>query len=289
MIGGDDMGFQSGASLADTILNSMGYEGHIPAEPDDFIGADGRLHCGVCFEAKEYRLPSGRYVPSLCRCGRAKRDAIEQREHEQQMMERVNELARYNLLGTAKLKGATFEAAQKRPNGAAAFEIGQRYVRDFDAICASDDDLKGLLLHGPTGTGKTFLAACIANALMARFVPVLFTSVIELTGLYEDELADIMRRMRSAKLLVLDDLGAERGTDFKLEQVYNVVNARCNDMKPLIVTTNYTPEDMRGEKDMRYRRIWERVRSMCRPVRMDGESWRKARTVEAMARLEEMR
>jgi hypothetical protein len=127
----------------------------------------------------------------------------------------------------------------------------------------------------------------IANALMARYVPVLFTSVIELTGLFEDELGEVLRRMRSAKLLVLDDLGAERSTDFKVEQVYNVVNSRCNDMKPMIVTTNCTLDEMRGEKDLRYRRIWERVRSMCRPVRMDGESWRKRKTVEAIRRMKE--
>ena len=69
--------------------------------------------------------------------------------------------------------------------------------------------------------------------------------------------------------------------------MFNVVNARCNDMKPMIVTTNATMEEMKGEKDMRYRRIWERVRSMCRPVRMDGESWRKQRTLDALRRLKE--
>lgn len=281
------MGFKSGASLAESVLNSLGSVDHIPAEPGDFIGPDGRLHCGKCQEGKEYRLPTGRYVPSLCRCGRIARDAMEQRERERQMMERVDELARYNMLGTAKLKGATFDASEHREDGEAAFDAGRRYVRDFETICKSEDDLKGLLLYGPPGTGKTHLAACIANELMVRYVPVLFTSVIELTGLYEDELREVLRRMRSARLLVLDDLGAERSTEFKVEQVYNVVNSRCNDMKPMIVTTNCTMEDMKGDRDLRYRRIWERVRSMCRPVRMDGESWRKQKTLEAIRRFKE--
>lgn len=282
------MSFQSGAELADSILSAMGSGDHIAAGPEDFIGADGLLHCGKCFETKEFKLPNiGRYVPSLCRCGRMARDAEERREHERRQMARVEELARYNMLGSAKLKGATFETAQIRGDGAAAYEIGRRYVRDFDAIYKSSDDMKGLLLYGPVGTGKTHLAACIANALMAQFVPVLFTSVIELTGLFEDELGEVLHRMRSARLLILDDLGAERGTDFKLEQVYNVVNARCNDMRPMIVTTNCTLDEMRAEQDLRYRRIWERVRSMCREVRMDGESWRKRKKLEAMRRLKE--
>lgn len=281
------MGFNSGASLAESVLNSLGTVEHIPAEPGDYIGPDGRLHCGVCNEGKEYKLPTGRYVPSLCRCGRARRDEIERQEQERKLMERVEELARYNMLGTAKLRGATFDSAEQREDGIAAYEVGKKYVRDFEDICRGEDDMKGLLLYGPPGTGKTHLAACIANELMARYVPVLFTSVIELTGLFEDELGEVLRRMRSARLLVLDDLGAERSTDFKLEQVYNVVNSRCNDMKPMIVTTNYTMEEMKGDHDLRYRRIWERVRSMCCPVRMNGESWRKTKALDAIRKFKE--
>ena len=279
------MAFQSGAMLAESIMNSMGSADHIPSAPGDFIGADKRLHCGVCLECKEYKLPNGHYVPSACRCKRMAYEAEQERQRQQDMMNRVNELARFNMLGTAKLKGATFDTAEQREDGAAAYRIGRQYVRDFEAIRTGEDDLKGLLLYGPPGTGKTHLAACIANALMAECVPVLFTSVIELTGLFEDELSEVLYRMRSARLLILDDLGAERSTDFKIEQVYNVVNSRCNDMKPLIVTTNCTLDEMRGEKDLRYRRIWERVRSMCREVRMDGESWRKQKKLEALSRL----
>ena len=276
---------KSGATLAQSIFDSMGYEGHIPAEEGDYIGADGRLHCGTCSEGKEYMLPSGRMVPSACRCKRFARIREEMAAENARAMQYIDEVSSYNLLYSAKLRNATFANAEQREDGAAAFETARKYVREFDMICNSDYDLRGLLLYGPTGTGKSFLAGCIGNALRARGIPVLYVNVVTLTGLSPDELRDVIGHMNGARLLILDDLGAERGTEFKAEQVYNIIDRRINSTLPLIVTTNRTPQDMRQDEDLKYRRIWERVGSMCRPVRMDGESWRKRKTMEAMQKL----
>ena len=98
----------------------------------------------------------------------------------------------------------------------------------------------------------------------------------------------LLRKLNAASLLILDDLGAERGTDFKLEQVFNIIETRSNSQKPLIVTTNYSENDMRGENDVRYKRIWERVRAMCYPVRMESVSWRKDITAEALERFRKL-
>ena len=141
---------------------------------------------------------------------------------------------------------------------------------------------------GKKGTGKSYLAACIANALMKSRIPVLFTSVIRMTSADPDTVREVIGQTRRARLLVLDDLGAERGTDFKLEQVFNIIETRSNSRKPLIVTTNYSENDMRGENDVRYKRIWERVRAMCYPVRMESVSWRKDITAEALERFRKL-
>lgn len=274
----------AGVGLADELLNAMGYEGHIPAEPGDYIGPEGRLHCGKCRECKEYQLKNGRYVPSLCRCGRMRRDMEEREQDIARGMKYINEVSAHNLMYSAKLRAATFEASGQREDGQAAFEAARRYVRDFEAICGDDSDLKGLLLYGPVGTGKTHLAACVGNALMAHGVPVLCVSVARLGALGFDEQREVINHMGGAKLLILDDLGAERNTDFKREQMFDIIDRRVNAMLPLIATTNLTPEDLRKGEYLDYRRIWERVCSMCRPVRMDGESWRKQRTAEAMRR-----
>lgn len=279
---------KSGVSLAESVLRGGSYEGHVPAEPGDFIGPDGRLHCGKCREGKEYYFePMKRFVPSLCACGRAARDAVEARLRESAEMDRVERLSRYSIMD-AKQRAARFESAEIGEDVENAYTIAKGYVARFDEIFKRDSDMKGLLLYGPTGTGKSYLAACIANALMAKRVPVLYTSIIKLTGYQTDELQDLIDKMHRARLLILDDLGAERGTDFKLEQVYTVVDSRLNSRYPLIVTTNMSLDKMTETGDIRYNRIWERIREMCYPIRMNSAQWRKQRTADAIAQFERM-
>lgn len=278
---------KSGATLADAFFSGMGYENHIPAEDGDFMGPDGRLHCGRCGEGKEYFLkPIGKYVPSLCACGRKARDIEEQRRNEAKEMDSVKNLNRYSLMDE-KLRSASFDTAQVTSENGNAYSIAKRYVAKFDEICKRKDDMRGLMLYGPTGTGKSYLAACIANALMGQRVPVLYTSIIKLTGYGSDELNVMLEQMNAARLLVLDDLGAERGTDFKLEQVYAIIDKRANSGRPLIVTTNMPLEQMTETGDIRYSRIWERVRAMCYPIRMNSESWRKEQSRKAMDKFRE--
>ena len=88
----------------------------------------------------------------------------------------------------------------------------------------------GLLLFGDVGTGKSFLAGCIANALLEQDVPVLMTNfptiLNRMTGLFGSERADFLANLNAYDLLILDDLGAERGTEYALEQVFAVIDAR---------------------------------------------------------------
>lgn len=279
------MTMRTSGDILSEAFYGLGSADHIEANEGDYIGPDGVLHCGVCREGKEYRLPNGNYVPALCLCGRKRRAAEEMRRIEAEQMQRVRELAQYSIMDE-RLRTATFAQARETEDSKRPLRIAKRYVEHWSDV--SVGELNGLLLYGPTGTGKSFLAACIANALMDKSVPVLMTSIVKLTGIHPEELGETVRQMKRAHLLILDDLGAERGTDFKLEQVYNVIDERCNNKKPMVVTTNLSMEQMKNAGDMRYNRIWERVRSMCYPVRMDGESWRKRRTLEALERLRKM-
>lgn len=90
-----------------------------------------------------------------------------------------------------------------------------------------------------------------------------------------DEEERIMAGLNVAKLLIIDDLGAERSTDYALEKVYNIIDSRYLSGKPLILTTNMTLKDMQESEDIRYRRIYDRIFEMCFPVRFAGRSWRE--------------
>lgn len=133
-------------------------------------------------------------------------------------------------------------------------------------------DNRGLLLFGGVGTGKTYTAACIANELLSQGVSVVMTSLVKLI---ENGISDFCSRLAAIDLLILDDLGAERSTDYALEQVYNIVDSRYRAGLPVIYTTNLTLEELKNPADMRYARIYDRVLEKCFPVEFRGVSRRK--------------
>ena len=99
----------------------------------------------------------------------------------------------------------------------------------------------GLLLWGDVGTGKSFFAGCVANALLDKGVPVLMTNFAKilnsLTGIYPQDRNEFINSLNQYSLLIIDDLGVERNSEFALEQVFHVIDSRYRSMKPMIITT----------------------------------------------------
>ena len=150
-----------------------------------------------------------------------------------------------------------------------------RYVENFAQMRA---DGKGLLLFGDVGVGKTFLAACIVNALISQGIPCLMTNFARLTntlgGMFEGK-QEYIDNLNGFPLVVIDDLGAERDTEYVGEIVHNIIDSRCREGLPLIVTTNLTGEELANPRDMRKRRIYSRLLEMCIPVKFEGEDRRQ--------------
>ena len=102
----------------------------------------------------------------------------------------------------------------------------------------------------------------------------------------EDEM--LCFRVLTDYLHILDDFGMERGTEYGLEQVFNVIDSRYRSGKPLIVTTNLALDDLRNPEDTAHSRIYDRLLSMCVPVRFTGDNFRQEtaqRKMESMKKL----
>ena len=132
---------------------------------------------------------------------------------------------------------------------------------------------KGLFLYGEKGTGKTTAACCIANALEAdRFASILLTpGMITEPRISENGAEEHKRLTRAAAffpLVIIDDLGTERSSDYASEQMFGFVNARYSERLPIIITTNLTPEELESiaNSDEARARVYQRLLELA-PVR----------------------
>lgn len=115
-----------------------------------------------------------------------------------------------------------------------------------------------LLLLGDVGRGKTFLASAIANSLVAAGRPVVYFTFSEFLDLVRlnkfeenEEYRQGVQRLLDADLIVLDDLGAEKVTEFVGQELFNVINQRINRKLPIVISTNLTPleiDNVYGER-----------------------------------------
>lgn len=251
-------------------------------EKEGFVGKDGLLYCKVCGERieKEVDFPllngdgktAKRKVHIQCRCRREERAATEKRLKFEEGQRRISELRKLSLMD-AILKDVRFRNYQVTDENRKIFNIAKNYVTNFDIMLKNR---QGILFWGNVGTGKSYTAAAIANELLDRQHSVIMTSFIKLlkdTKTTEND--DFISRLNMAELLIIDDLGVERGTDYSLEIVYDIIDSRYRSGKPIILTTNTTWQEMKNCSDIRYSRIYDRIFEMCYPVKLDGMSWRK--------------
>ena len=161
-------------------------------------------------------------------------------------------------------------------------KVARNYVVKWSEVLQNNI---GLLLWGDVGTGKTFFAACIANALVEKNVSVRMTNFSSiLNDLFsENDKNKYLDRLNDHDLLIIDDLGIERGTEYALEQVYNIIDTRYKSGRPLIITTNLTLEELNYPTDVQHKRIYDRVLEMCVPVKFIGVNFRKQEATTKMS------
>lgn len=249
---------------------------------------DGLIYCGKCGGQKQIVVPwpdgSEHKVGCLCPCAKAALDAAEQRRQAEEEQRRINAL-RVNGIQDKELRACTFENSLKLP----MIDRAQRYVEKWPQMKAENI---GLLMWGDTGNGKTYAAACIANALIDRGVPVLATSFSKIlsavTGMFSDERVAYIDSLQEFPLLFLDDLGTERQSSFALEIVYTVIDNRYKAKLPVIITTNLPLAELKNAPNMDYQRIYDRILEMCVPLHFTGDSLRKKAAADKLSRARQL-
>lgn len=242
----------------------------IKAEQGDYYGEDGLLVCGKCNTPKQVRviiLDVERTPMCLCKCEAEKKAREEEARKQLELAKKIKEYRRIGF-PESDMEGWTFENADG--SNEKIMNAMRNYVANFGEFKKQG---KGLLLFGPVGTGKTYAAACVANALIDKGVPVLMTNFARIVntvqGLFDDrqEYFDSLNRF---PLLIIDDLAAERKTEYMQEIVFNVIDSRSRAGLPLIITTNLTAEELKHPSDISYQRTFSRLLEMCLPIKVDG-------------------
>lgn len=201
-------------------------------------------HCGRLVPKQTYTI-MGREVTvqPICKC---ESDEDDRRKREMEIRERKSEIeGRYSALKSSpKYRGCSFDNFEVTPANKSAYQA----ARDFVAAWPDSHDL---LIYGTPGNGKSHLAAAIGNALAADDVIVVFAAYIDLLEAIkstynggEGNEAEILGAICRADLLVLDDLGVERPSQYTLDVLFRIAERRSRSYRKTVYTTNYSPKEL---------------------------------------------
>ena len=263
--------------------------------------------CSICgkeyvkrdeFKNKELPefFPQHLLYRAACECETKERERLE-REREERIKEEEKlakewreEAERTNRINRAKkyrditvtdnmFKLSTFDNADMSP---VFMKLAKKYT---DKFVEKDGLPQGLRFTGDVGLGKTFASACIANELLDKDYAVLFIRL----GLYllkikeafdnkTDKNAaivekELLKLAGGCDLLIIDDFGTEGSSEFVREKVFNLIDERYRNLKPIIISTNLSIHDIKRQFGAR---VADRVDAMTATVALEGVSRRKA-------------
>jgi DNA replication protein DnaC len=256
------------------LLSDMADKTEANKADGDYI-KDGLLHCGKCNTPKQIMINiCGKVAKPYCMC-KCEEEAEKARQEQVREILHKEEIERNRCSGflDIDMRYSTFDK-DDRANPKIS-DIALRYVEHFGTMYRKG---KGLIFFGNAGTGKSFLAACIANALIDKGYKCLMTNfpriINELTGMFEGK-QEYIDSLNNYDLLVIDDLAIERDTEYTAEIIQNVIDSRYRSGKPLIITTNLTKQEYENPKNIKKQRLFSRLYEMCLPLAVQGNDRRK--------------
>ena len=244
-------------------------------------------------------------VPTMCRCQREEADRQREETERAEKRRRTERLRKQCFPSSGRYAFCTFDADDGR--NAAQSTVCKAFAATFDPkdpeglkalhehtvtsyqlekVKFNPSDLKlqelkeGLVLYGKRGTGKSFHASCIANAVIERGFSCLVTDIKQVVNLMEssfEKRSGNLERILAPDLLILEDLGAQRSTEYVMEHVYDVIDGRYKAGKPMVITTNFDFREriLNATADDPWGRVFDRIVEVGFPVKYDGNSRRR--------------
>ena len=233
--------------------------------------------CNRTVEQKELEIPIGPRKGEIflanygCKCADIKLADESKRIRTQLKNEKMKRFFDYYSLINNSLENATLENYQPTSDELTkAKQNIMSYIQDFDKK-------KNLLLHGSYGTGKSHLSVSITKTLMAKEYECLFLSLPKLLtkiketynnkGVTEDELLEAIQHV---DLLVLDDIGAERHTEWVNSKLFEILDDRAG--KATVYTTNLNSKELRTQIN---ERNFSRMMENTEIIKMNGKDYRR--------------
>ncbi len=239
---------------------------------------DGHIYCKACndrldSEPMEF-LENNKFIfRNACKC------KIAQKEKEEQA-KKLRELTkiRANCFINKNQMNYTFENADDSTDKK-LLKKAKNYVKYFEEMKKNNI---GLFLYGSVGSGKTYISCAIANEIITKYAyrPKMknFAGILNdlQSGSYNFDRNKYIEDLTSPILLIIDDFGIERNTEYALENIYNVINARCEKSRPTIITTNLNYKDIqKKQENLMLARIYSRLIEMCQPLIVVSDDRRK--------------
>ena len=252
--------------------------------------SDDPEFCEVCKEPTNKLIEFQGYefmAPINCACERKRIAKEQEKEHQQQKLQKIEKLRNLSLFGK-RYRNVTFDNSEMGLNTSfdTAFNRCKKYCEIRKEVL---EEGMGIYLWGDKGVGKTHITACIANELLKNCVPVLLTNLFEISKAVKstfrkdspDTEQALFDRFSRVDFLFFDDLGAEifsKNTEDTWMQtlLFDLINERYNSGKPTIFSSNYSLNDLinlRGVAERTVDRIMEMTNGAI--MKIEGESWRK--------------